>query len=150
MSQINQMIERVALIQAGIAGITSAFPYVPSDPSVLECPFFVNTFKGGASEIFAVTGVQKVECLVDMLLCYAPTWSDLNVQFLQENTLSLADVVWQTFAGKVQLGGDLSFVHDAFCRRWGGPEAVQIGGTTYSALRFTLRVQLLYTQTVTA
>jgi len=86
-------------------------------------------------------------------MCYAPTWSDINAMLLQQNTIGLIDAVFSTFAAKVELGGDLGFIHDAFIVSWGeprAPEPYRLGETIYSAVRFILRVNLIYTQTVHA
>ena len=150
MGFLNQIIERVASIQQGISGITQAYPYAPASPTALDVPFFVNEVipSGNRSQIAAVTGQQEMDFKINMILCYAPVQSDYNIQLVEANTLTWVDIVYQTFAGHVQLRGDLYFLHDAFIMDWGGPGEYSIGDTVWSALRFTLRTRLFYPQTV--
>lgn len=127
MSQINQILERVAEVEMtmrlGGQRIVAAYPYVPADPPSAQCPFFVNEVAGGPTE-FAASGVlQQVTTRIILNLCIGRRESDTSLIALEDAAYQWRDVLFSTFAHKIKLSNaageiDLPFVHEAHITAW--------------------------------
>ena len=147
MSQLNQILEQIAAIQKTIAGVTNAFAYQVSNTSELTAPFFVNEVLGGPSDLSG--GMQqRIEDLVKMCLAIAPSDSDVTLANVNYKVITWRDVVYATFAGRVRLGNQLSFVLDARITRWGYEPRKTLGDVEWATLVFDVPVREWFPQTI--
>ena len=156
MSQLNQILERLATIQETITigsapgeTVGKAYPYMPANPPASECPFTVNEIGGGPADLSAVSGLQAVTDRITMHLCLSPWELDVSTEATMEEICNWRDAVFSTFAGKVRLGNDLAYILTAIITAW-DIEKIQLGTTWFGALKFTLTVKELYKQTIAA
>ena len=159
MSQLNELLERLATIQqtititvpasynyVGPTVVTSAFPYPTSDPSLAHAPFFYNQYNGAPKvEFEAVSGLQRVNNEIDMVLCFTTITAETNIANVYMGVSFWRDAVLSAFAGKIRLGGDLSYILDARITKIGKFEEVPTeGGSSWGALAFTIAVRELF------
>lgn len=163
MSQLNDMLERVATIQKGItitlpaditsgSAITDTYPYLPADVSQANVPFFINEYYGGPSTLAAVTGQQQIRNRLDMVFCAVRSEAERNQQDTVRILSLWRDAILAAFAGKVRLGNDplMYMVVEAVVTNVGGFENVEIGTTQFRGMTFTLTIQEWYPTTITA
>lgn len=144
MSTLNDIVERVATIQStivvGEVQTSSAYPYQPSDISSAELPFWINEINGGPVHPLATQGALYIDDTINMYLCIARSEEGADLKYNVQNTASFRDAVFQTFAAKIRLGGDLTYIIDAFIQDWDMVE-YEYGTTKFLALLFRLRVR---------
>lgn len=162
MSQINEILERVAEIQLTIsipAGppitvVKKTFPYMPSDVSTAEAPFFVNELHGGPTDFTAVRGLQRVDDDIVMYLCLQRREQNTNLSLGTKETIAWRDAIFAAFAQKIRLSNpagivDKSFVLEARLKDWDFV-SYEYGTATWLALRHTLTVRELFPETIHA
>lgn len=156
MSQINQILERIAQIQktikVGTSKVLAAYPYEPADPSSGSCPFTVNEVRGGPTAFYASGVLQNIQTVVVMNFCIARKDSDVTLVSVQEHALAWRDEVILAFARKIKLSNtageiDLPFVLEAHITNWDlAPKA--FGTSEFIAVVFDLMVSELFPATV--
>jgi hypothetical protein len=153
-SQLNDILERIASIQNTISSGSGAstvtcigYPYIPADPSSAQCPFFVNEIAGGPTDFLATAGRQKVHDNIRMILCLAREESDSTFTQVIEKAAEWRDYVFNTFAAKIRLGNDLSYVQWAVVDKWDYVR-YPMGTTIFIALMFNLHVLEAYITTI--
>lgn len=158
MSQINQILERVAQIQETMQldglKVVKAYPYIPADPVSAQCPFCVNEVAGGPTE-FAASGVlQHVTTRIIMNLCIGRREAGLNLIEIEDRAYQWREVLFSTFARKIKLSDptgaiDLPFVHEAHITAW-DLYMRPFGTAEFIVLMGELTVQELFCLTVSA
>lgn len=154
-SQLNAILERVASIQLTVAitvpsgftsagSVSAAYPYPVNDPSMANLPFFYNAYKGGPVKFQALKGYLTTSD-IEMTLCIENFTSEMSIDRVYTLVALWRDAVLATFAGKVRLGGDLSYIMDAAVTHVSEFKRVSTEGSAeYGALVFTLQVRELY------
>lgn len=110
MSQLNQILERIANIQininlpgAGNPFILDSEPYLPRDMSRVQLPFFVNDLRGGPADIPVSAGEQYRTTFIRMILCYQNIEQNIDLKYTVRDTAQWVDVVFATFAAHHRL-----------------------------------------------
>lgn len=153
MSQLNQVRERVSAIQTGISvpgvgPVQAAYAYLPANLPAANCPFFVNEIaRGGASDLTATGGLQRVDTTLRMHLAVTFAEGDASQELADQQVSYWRDAVYAAFAAKLRLGGDLPFVLQALITSW-DLERLTLGSSEFLGLYFDLTVREMYSVTV--
>ena len=147
-SQLNAILERLALIQQGIAGIVNAYAYLPADPSVMEVPFFINEpVKGLGNEanFWAAGGPYRVENNIEVWLCVNAWQLEVTQAMNLQACYNWRDLWFTTLAQHTclsQVAGtrDLTYILDAKIVKW-GVDRHTVGSTDYAAIGYLTRVR---------
>lgn len=154
MSQLNDILEYLATAQlamslpVGLTPIRAAYAYLPADPSSADCPFFVNDVSGGPVEFLAVRGFTRVVDNIDMDLCIARYEADATLALNLENVAGYRDAVLATFAARVRLSNQFSFITEAYIDRWSGLIKLEYGSTAFAAITYRLHIEEQFLLTV--
>lgn len=148
---INDILERVAEIEVGIVGpngqpVRIAEPYLPSDVSRYELPFFINEVEGGPVKFIATMGRQEVQTVLHMHLCLFNRASG-NLKEQMKAALQWRDYVLAAFAQHLRLGNDLANILVTPITAWDFVD-YEYGSTTWLALRFDLSITEMFILTV--
>lgn len=114
MSQINQILTRIATIQSQIVVtqqnglplvpfILDAEPYQPSDMSSVLLPAFINEIWAGKSNVPISAGQQYRTTRVKMMLAVQRKEAGINLRYSAQNTAAWVDAVYAMFAQHVRL-----------------------------------------------
>lgn len=110
MSQLNAFLERIANIQVNITvpgvgrpQVLTAFPYQPSDVSSIQCPFWVNSLRGGPSDLPIANGQQFRTTNVYMYLAVVRREANTNLLYSEQQTAQWVDAVYAAFAQHIKL-----------------------------------------------
>jgi hypothetical protein len=105
MSQLNQILERIADIQItievpglGIPVVLRSDPYQPSQVASVNCPLWINEIRGGPSDIPMGEGQQYRVTTVQMFLCVARRDGNIDLSYNVEICAAWADAVFAEFA----------------------------------------------------
>jgi hypothetical protein len=163
MSQLNNILERIAAIQVNIevAGalrpnVILSEPYLPSQTDSTNCPFFINEVHGGPSDIPISAGQQYITDQIDMFLCVRRREANTDLKLGTKETVLWRDAVYAAFAKRVKLSNPaddnlpgnshvgLPYVVDARITSWEAPVAYRYAEIEYIAFRFVLEVNEMY------
>lgn len=110
MSQLNDIVERIAAIQIGIEvpglgrpQVLASNPYQPSDVSSVQCPFWINEIRGGESDLPISGGNQYRTTNIDMLLAVQRRIGNVNLKYGVKETAEWVDAVYSAFARHIKL-----------------------------------------------
>lgn len=168
MSQLNQILERVAHIQVLIEvpgaprpNIMLSEPYMPSSTASNSAPFFINETHGGPSNLPIASGQQYHSTDVWMVLCVRRLEAGSNLKLSENEKIMWRDAVYAAFSQRVKLSDPamdnvpgqshvgLSFVLDCFVRSM-EPIKYVYAEAEYLALKFILQVNEMYVTTIAA
>ena len=158
-SQLNQILERVALIQSGITctlpdgttgAVTNAYPYIEWEVASANVPFFADEVKDWTANIYAGGGSlsQRIATVIPMHLCLMTVEEGASLALNLQTVCAWRDAVFAAFAASVQLsGGHGPLLNDAgfgfvteVVLKGGRIEALSLGSNIYASMCFDLTV----------
>lgn len=87
----------------GRPNVLASNPYLPSDVSSLQCPFWINELRGGDSDLPISSGQQYRSTNISMNLCVVRREGETNLKYSDQLTAEWVDAVYSTFAQHVRL-----------------------------------------------